>query len=351
VKSKASEAYTLANKLGETESTKTEELDKFLQHPINEANVGWVSSRLAKLKNPDGTISLKNLEDVRQELTAAAKSPDKGGHYASEAVKVIDRTMDEAGSSAYKNARQGWKAMKDEFDKQGRIKKLVSEKGMSADRATALEDTFDTVVRKGSAEDLEKVKKSLTTGSDPKIVKQGQQGWKDLQAATIDYLKAAASGKRSIPGEKGQLQFNSTFIDAVHELDADGKLEVVFDKGVATKLRALADATRDVRTKPAGRVAGSDTNSRIVNFLEHLSHVPGIGKYASGVGKVVKKVGGLGQEGQEAAAATTSPLEDEARAASSGVLKRNRQATLRDIGRILPAGSGTLRQLDQGDNQ
>jgi hypothetical protein len=70
------------------------------------------------------------------------------------------------------------------------------------------------------------------------------------------------------------------------------------------------------------------------------------------VGKVVKKVGGLGQEGQDAARATTSPLEDEAAAANSGVLKRNRNATLQDLARVLPAGAGaTLRQVDQGDNR
>lgn len=308
-KDRSRAAYDLANQLGEKELTTTEPLEAFLKKPINEANVGWVTSRLEKLRNPDGSISLKNLEDVRQELTAAAKNPNKGGHYAAEAIKVVDKIMDDSGSQAYRNARSSWKAMKDEFDKQGRVKKLVSEKRMTLDRATALEDTFDSVVLKGSAEDMRRVQKSLVTGPNPKIAARGRQAWNDLKAATIDYLKEKAAGKRAIVGEQGQLQFNSTFVDALTELDKDGKIDVLFGKGTSAKLRELAEATRDVRTKPAGRTAGSDTALRVLNFLEKLSSVPG-GHYIAGAVKLAQKVRDIGSDTREAARARTSPLQD-----------------------------------------
>lgn len=347
-KASASKAYELANTLGENEITTVKPLQDFLTRPINDANVGWVKSRIEKLANPDGSISLKNLEDIRQELTFAAKNPDKGGHYASEAAKVIDGIMDDAGSDAYKNARQGWKAMKDEFDKQGRVKKLVSEKGLTQDRATALEDTFDTAIRKGSVEDIEKVRKSLTTGKgNVKTLAQGQQAWRDLQGATIDYLKEKAGGKRGITGEKGNLQFNSTFIDAVHELDSDGKLDVIFSKPIADQIRKLSEVTRDVRTKPSGRIAGSDTAPRVLNFLEKLSMVPVIGKYAAGVGKVGQKIAGMGEETRQVAQAKSDPFEEAAAKSSAGASSQKRKSTLRDLGHYIPRAA----QLADQDNQ
>lgn len=348
-KSSASEAYTLANKLGEGEITQVKPLEDFLKDPINDANVGTdIRARLKSYSSEDGSISLKHLEDIRQELIQNAKNPNKGGHYAGEAVKVIDSIMDDAGSSAYKNARASWKAMKDEFDKQGRVKKLVSEKGMSSDRATALEDTWNTVVRKGSAEDIQKVRKSLTSSNgNVKTLAQGQQAWRDVQGATIDYLKEAAAGKRSIPGEKGSLQFNSTFLDAVHELDSDGKLDVVFSKPIADQIRKLAEVTRDVRTKPAGRIAGSDTGPRILNFLEKLSMVPVIGKYAAGVGKLGQKVAGMGEETRQAARAKGSPFEDEAAKVGDATSMARRKNTLKDLGSFAPRAAQLSDQNSQ----
>lgn len=337
-KAAAGEAYTLANKLGEAEVTTVKPLEDFLKDPINDANVGTdIRARLKSYSSEDGQISLKHMEDIRQELTRNAKNPNKGGHYAGEAVKVIDQIMDEAGSSAYKNARSAWKSMKDEFDKQGRVKKLVSEKGMSSDRAVALEDTWDTTIRKGSAEDIEKVQKSLTTGrGNPETLLKGRQAWRDLQGATIDYFKEAASGKRSIPGEKGNLQFNSSFVDAVHEFDADGKLDVIFGKTIAQQMRDLAKVTLDVRTKPAGRIAGSDTAPRILNFLEKLSMVPVIGKYAAGAGKVAQKVAGMGEETLQVAQAKSDPFETEAARSNSTAASQKRKATLRDLASYAP---------------
>ncbi len=307
-KQAASKAYRFANELGENEFTTVEPLQKFLTDPINDANVGTdIRARLKAYSSEDGQISLAHLEDIRQELTAAAKTPDKSAHYAGEAVKVIDGIMDNAGSSAYKNARAGWKAMKDEFDKQGRIKKLVSEKGMSSDRATAIEDTLDFIT-KSPAEDIGKIKQSLIGGKSPSPA--GIQAWKDVQGGVIDKLKEAAQGPGAITGEKGAPQFGAGFIKAFDEMEKDGKVEQIFTKPQADQLRKIRQAVETLRTKPKSGITGSDTVPRLINMLDKITKIPLVGDVLGGGVKAVQKLHQMGQEGRRVREATDFTLQD-----------------------------------------
>jgi hypothetical protein len=322
-------------------------LREWLKNPTNARNAEYLKSAIADYveKGADGKplengrVTINDLEEIRKEATANAKKPGPEGHFAKEATSVIDKILDDSGSAVYKDARTKFKDVKDEFDRQGRIAGLVKNKGYTRDRAVALEDTFDNVVVKGSKEQLEGVKKTLISGGRSF---KGIQAWRDLQSSTIDYLKDAAAGKRAIPGEKNQLQFNSTFLDALHDLDKDGKIDVLFGPEAAAKIREIAEATRDVRTKPTGRISGSDTAPRILNLLEKLAVVPA-GKYLAGAAKVVRKVGSIGEETRDAARAKSSPLEESARQAH----KSGKHAhTLRTLGRTIP-GVLTLRGEQQ----
>jgi hypothetical protein len=324
LKKKAGEAYTLAERTGDMmEPVDVAPLKDWLKNPINKRNAPSLEGAIADFEK-GGKISINELEQIRQEQSSISKSGDKSAHYAGEAVAVIDNILDQNGSAAYKNARQAWKAMKGEFDRQGRVAKLVSEKGYTTDRAVALEDTFDEVVLKGSAADIQKVKQSLTTGGDTKTQGRGTQAWKDLQAATLDYLKEKAAGKRAIVGEKNQLQFNSTFRDAFNELDKDGKIDAIFSPQQAQMLRKINDAVGDVRTKPAGRVAGSDTTPRLLAMLEKVSKLPVIGDVAAGSVKAVNKLREMGKESKDVAQAMRSPVDETARS----VNKQQKQAQI-----------------------
>lgn len=311
------QAYDEAKKAGAgLEAADITPLREWLKNPTNARNAGYLKSAIADYVEKDaegkplenGRVTINDLEEIRKEAAANAKKPGPEGHFAKEATKVIDGILDESGSAVYKTARTKFKAVKDEFDRQGKVAALVKQKGMSRDRAVALEDTFDNVILKGSAEQLAAVRDTLTKGGSDKTRKMGEQAWNDLRGATVDYLKAAAKGSRGIEGERGQAQFNSSFIEKLDELDKDGKLEILFGKEQVEKLRELAQATRDVRTKPAGRIAGSDTAPRILNFLEKLSMIPYVGKPAAGVASVGRKVLSLGSEAREGARAQLSDL-------------------------------------------
>lgn len=334
--------YRKAKQSGETAGpVDATPLHDWLDIPANKRNAGYLRQALEDYqKDPSGSIKINDLEEVRKEASVKVGSADKTeAYYAKEAVKVIDDILDQAGGDTYKAARKAFAKTKDEFDRQGLIKSLTSSKGKTTDRAVALEDTFDKVVRSGSNEQLKGLVESLTKGGTAKTRAAGAQAVDDLRAATIDYLKEQAAGKRGIRGEKEQLQFNSSFIDAVDELDKDGKLDTLFGPQARGTLRQLREVTRDLRTKPADRIAGPNTTPRMVAILDKLSHIPGLHI----AGKVATKAYEKLKEGADAEDAARNPLDEAAKGAAKAGKRRN---TLQDLKVGAVAATPTL-----GDQQ
>jgi hypothetical protein len=134
--------------------------------------------------------------------------------------------------------------------------------------------------------------------------------WNALRSGTIDFLKEKASGKRQIKNENNQLQFNEAFLDAFRELEADGKLDVLFSKQEAIQLRDIAEAAKDVRTKPNARVQNSETVSNLTRLFEKMADKTPGGAYLSGTMKALKKVKELGEEGRSVKKAQISPFDE-----------------------------------------
>jgi len=302
--------YEKARSAGETQvPVNTAALDEWLKNPTNARNAPWLKSAIDDYQK-SGTVSINDLEEIRKEAVANALGPPSvSTHFAGESIGVIDNILDQAGGSVYKESRAAHRAIKMEFDRQGAIRKLSGEKARTSDPAVALEDTLDQVVVRGSNQDLANVKQSLLTGPTKA---QGERAWSDLQAGAIDYLKEKAGGKRRIQGEEGQGQFNSSFLDALYDIDRDGKLDTLFSPSVAERVRNLAKTVHDVRTSPAGRISGSDSVPRIINLLDKSQYIPLVGPTVRatlrGGAELIKKFYGVGKEATEVEGATRSPV-------------------------------------------
>lgn len=245
------------------------------ENPGRSANVGWITERMKAYADKAGTVTLENLENLRGEVSAAAGESGRKGHFAGQALAVLDQVLDSVDSASYKAARGKWREMKEEFDRQSSVRDLTSEKANTTDRRIALEDTLNRVIR-GSNEGLNNIKSTLLRGGTAATRRRGARAWRDLQAGVIEHLREAAAGKRKIKGEDAQLQFNSAFLDTLNQLQQGGKLETLFGKEVATRVTELAETVRDLRTTPADRVVGPQTALRIFRMLEHAAAIPGV---------------------------------------------------------------------------
>lgn len=326
LKAQSTRLYEEARQAGDMQApVKPDAIAEWLKDPANKANAGWIEGRVKAYSNPDGTISINNLEKIRQEANAKVSEGGTSGHYAGRAKDVIDQLLDGAGGEAYQKARASWRAWNQEFKQQKAVRDLTSEKTNLSDRRIALEGTTDYVL-KSDRESLQSIKDTLLKGGTEKTRARGEKAWRDLQAGVIQKLREEAAGKRGIRNEADQEQFNSAFLDRFGELDRSGKLEVLFGKEAATKLRNIAETVRDVRTRPAARVTGSDTVPRLINMMELLAHkIPVVGPATL---KGVKKVSEAVRAEAEGRRASTDPIEEAAAASANAA--RKRPPTLRE---------------------
>ena len=317
---------------------------EWLKDPANGANAGWVAARIKAYQSPDGTISINNLERIRQEANAATQEGGTRGHFAGRLKEVIDQTLDQVpGAEKYKAARESWKAWNQEFTRQRAIRDLTSEKANVTDRRIALEGTTDYVL-KASRESLEEIRDTLTKGGTEKTRARGEKAWRDLQAGIIQKLREEAAGKRAITNEQDMEQFNAAFLDRFGELDRTGKLDVLFGKPAADKLRKIAQTVRDVRTTPADRIAGPNTASRLVAAMETFAHSTGLAFVARGGRAVTEKI----REASRAERAAVDPVEEavrkEKRVARSERAGARAARTVRTLREHYQRGAGAITQ-------
>lgn len=303
-------------------------IDKLVEHLKAHDDPAQVSYALNRLKqlgaiteetnggitvSANTPLTLKQLEGIRRAAVAAGKNGGTAGHYASELKRVIDDVTDGAGGEKYKAARAARKAVGDEFERQAAVSRLVKNKEMSSDRATALEDTFHKTVVTGSLDDLKSVRASLEKAGD-----KGAQAWADLKSATIDFIKnRATGGKLGLKNEAGDL--NATWAGLRRAVDDIGpdKLKEMFGEVDAKRLEALVEAAQLLKTEAPMGIKGSPTIDKLLTLLDRVGQVPGLGKASEVVGGAVKlgqKVGDIGKTGREIKKATTTPLDEVKRA-------------------------------------
>jgi hypothetical protein len=305
-------------------------------------------------------IPLSELQDLREKAAGIARTAQGSEKYfAGKLVKAIDRSFEKIppAAKAWKEARSLYKAHQEEFEEQGIIKALGSNKRQSSDRRVPVENTVGKVLKSSKA-DIGTLKKTMTTGGTKATRAAGEKAWKNIQAGVLDELRKKAEGKRQIKGEKGQAQFGSPFLDMYNELKANGKIDAIFDAKQIAKLEEIAKGVADVRTKADKGISGSDTaaNLRVENTLSGLEKAAKHtgGTYIAGALKLAKGIHESGRTQREFARAKTTPVTEAAENArevrkKAAKARRGGSNTLKVARRLGPMAPLTLQ--NQSDQQ
>jgi hypothetical protein len=232
-----------------------------------------------------GEMPLNDVEKMRKLIVRLGKADDTNGHFAGQINQVIDGMTEGKGGDLYQKARNMFKDYASEFKNQGAVRKLVSTKPGTNDRAVALEDVFNHSVLSGSNQDTTNIIRSLE-----KAGPEGAQGIRELRGATINYLlgRTTEGSARDIRGQP--VPSFSKLDKAVRSLDADGKLDLLFGKKQAEQIRDLKELVADISTAPPGAVNTSTTAAVIKEALVALGtgHIPtAIAKTLSGIKQAV----------------------------------------------------------------
>jgi hypothetical protein len=206
--------------------------------------------------NKTGTISVRALEDIYQQIGKVKNSPS-----APEMKQMITQMGEGAGGELYQAARKSRAQLAKEFEDVSRVDKLLGTKAGYADRRVALDDVFKHVVLDGSLEEMRSVT-SLLKKAGP----EGQQAYKELQGQTIQQMKDLLT-------KNDQLSFRN-LNTLINQLDAEDKLAYMFGKTGRNQIMDLRDAIKDVVVKEPGAVNYSNTSGAMLRGLEALQKLP-----------------------------------------------------------------------------
>lgn len=271
--------YTKAEKAGELEEPVT--LDKVVDHLnqfdeisdqatiLNSVRKGALKRKLAT-ENENGELvatpgTLAKAESLRQLINSAVDDNPPNIRQASILKGLIDDQTEGLGGNLYKEARASRKRVADDYENVGLVDNLLSSKHGSNDAKIALEDVLrKTVIDPSTSLDSLVHLDNLLKKSG----KEGLQARKELQGGTLNWIRSEAT-KNVQRNSAGDPIVSASQLDkAINTLDKSGKLDYLFGKPGAEKLRTLNDVAKDVLTSPPGSVNHSNTASVLLAALD-----------------------------------------------------------------------------------
>ena len=257
------EKYRLADESGETlEQVPYQSLLDYIntKTPTRREKLDPILNDVAEslaMNDPQktGTISIRNLEDIYQQVGTAKDSPS-----ARPLKDLITQIGDGAGGKLYQEARQARAQLAKEFEDVARVDKLLGTKAGYKDRRVALDDVYNHIVVDGSLEEMRTVTSLL------KKTPEGKEAYKELQGQTLQRMKDLLLKK----GEETDAVRLDRFSNFVTELDREEKLAYMFGKAGRNEILDLRQAIKDVIVKEPGAVNYSNTSGAVLRGLEAL---------------------------------------------------------------------------------
>lgn len=210
-------------------------------------------------------IDLNKAETFRQAINRNTNQDAPNIRQATILKGLIDESTEGKGGPLYKRARQSYAKSKKDYENNGLVKSMLGLKRGSTDRGIALEDIVrrSVIEPSTSLDDVRNIRRLLQTEGAG-----GQQAWKELQGATLNYIKEEAL-KNVARDQQGNAIISPAQLDrAIQKLDKNGKLDFVFGKKGAEMLRTVNDVAKDVLVAPPGAVNTSNTASVLAGLMD-----------------------------------------------------------------------------------
>lgn len=217
--------------------------------------------------------TIRQMEDWRKAI-GQATGYEPADIRASTILKgLIDAQTEPIAGPLYRQARKERARLAQNYEDRAVISKLLNNKRGTTDRTVALEDVFDHSIIKGSLDDVRNVQRVLLRSGE-----EGRQAWKELQGATIQWLKNE-SGLDAFGVQKGVTKdaSNNAVLNpaglnkAIRTLDHDEKLQRIFGKQGAQRLRDINDIAQVAKTvPPEAGVNSSNTAATLLTAFADL---------------------------------------------------------------------------------
>lgn len=281
-KSEVNQGYAAAREAGHmADEIDLSKLSEFIENNRTKAEMAPIITTVERIVKKHGKViggdrdalmnprprrtvmDLDATEDLRQAINKLAQPGTPNVVYGIEAKKLIDAATEGKGGTLYQQARRGYENYATEFKNRGVIDKMLRTKPGTKDRAVAFEDVLDHAVFKGPLDDVRHVRRTLQTAGPA-----GEQAWRELQGGTLGKIKKTILSNTARDQNGNSIVSPAKLDRLIENLDADGKLDFIYGKQGAQKIRDLNDLAKDVYTSPPGSVNHSNTSTALMAALD-----------------------------------------------------------------------------------
>jgi hypothetical protein len=266
-------AYKSAEKQGElAEPVPTDTLVQYLNENIagesTAPTLGVVKNELVRLGgatlNDDGTLNpgvlkLNDFEQVRKVVNKFVKDDSNDQRVAAEIRVAHDLATEGIGGDAYRKARAARIKYADKYENRAIVANLLTNRKGMKDPKVAIDQVFNKTVLQGAPEELKFIEGILKSGGP-----EGQQAWAELQGATIQHIRDAATSGLGMDSAGNRIVSTAKLNQAVNQLDRNGRLDIVLGKQQAQTMRDLNETLQYVTTVPPGTLVNSSGTTGMI---------------------------------------------------------------------------------------
>ena len=284
-KAKTKAAYDKAKAQGELESpTSITSVADYLNQNAPEASVAPIL-KVAREKGislgifeqmDDGTLQAKpstlaDVELLRRSINKSIGIDPTNKNFGRELKDVIDLSTEGLGGEAYKQARALRKQQAIKYEGRAIVANLLTKVRGRDDPKIEASEAFQKSILNSTPEEITFLRRVLFTSG-----KDGQQAFRELQGATIDYLRkeAVKSGRTDSQGRA--VVDTGAVRKATEALDANGRLDIMLGKKGAQNIRDVNEVLSYINTVPPGTlINNSGTAATLMENLRNNFAVGG----------------------------------------------------------------------------
>jgi hypothetical protein len=147
------------------------------------------------------------------------------------------------------------------------------------DPIVASENVLDKIVMKGSIDDIKNIKATLAS-SDKTVRKEALQAWRNMRAATADFLLEKAYMGNAVNVAQERTISGSNILNAVKQIGGGGaaksealgwmKIEAIMGKKPTQELKNIVQVSLDATRKVNGAATTSGTAERLAAIFSHV---------------------------------------------------------------------------------
>jgi hypothetical protein len=279
-KAKTKAAYDKAKAQGELEApTSITGVADYLNQNIPEAAVAPIL-KVAKEKGislgifkelEDGTLqaqpsTLADVELLRQSINKSIGIEPVSKNFGRELKEKIDLSTEGLGGEAYKEARALRKKQSIKYEGRAIVANLLTKVRGRDDPKIEASQAFQKSILGATPEEITFLRRVLFTSG-----KDGQQAFRELQGATVDYLRkeAVKSGRTDSQGRP--VVDTKAVRNATEALDANGRLDIMLGKKGAQNIRDVNEVLSYINTVPPGTLINNSGTA--ATLLQNLAGV------------------------------------------------------------------------------